>query len=512
MRLLLLASLLLAAPVLAQPTYRVYPAPVESPIHTTPSPPADARQLLVDPADPTASPFGWHDVDGLPGADFTTTAGNNARAYFDRDADNTPDPDDFPDGGPSLVFDFPLDLDQSPTAYGEAVVTDLFYWTNHVHDVLYGFGFDEAAGNFQQSTYDRGGLGGDAIRVEAQDGSGTNGSNFFSPPDGNAPRLQTFLWTFSTPPRDGALDHGIVVHELIHGLTNRLVGGPGNASCLSNPEQGGEGWSDWYALLFTMTDEDTAVEGRGLGTYLLGQPPDGPGIRPAPYSTDFAINDATYGDTQTAVVPHGVGFIWASVLWEVTWALIDAHGFDPDLLNPTGSAGNLVALNLVTEGLKLQPCAPGFVDARDAILVADDVLYGGAHTEILWAAFARRGLGFSADQGSATSNADNVEAFDVPNTTGSAPNLPIATLLLDPIAPNPVRGQAQVAFSTAQDGPVRLALYDVRGREVRLLDARTRTAGRHRLMLHVDDLAAGVYLLRLETVDGVQSQRVTVIR
>ncbi|HEX8386900.1 MAG TPA: M36 family metallopeptidase, partial [Rubricoccaceae bacterium] len=79
-----------------------------------------------------------------------------------------------------------------------------------------------------------------------------------------------------------------------------------------------------------------------------------------------------------------------------------------------GPAGNQVALSLVTEALRLTPCRPGFVSARDAILQADGLLYGGAHTPLLWSAFARRGLGAGASQGSAATNADNVENFGTP--------------------------------------------------------------------------------------------------
>ncbi len=509
---LLLLVVLAAGPLAAQPTYRVYPAPVESPIHAAPPPPADARALLVDPSDATASPFGWHDVDGLPGADATTTQGNNVVAYFDRAADNTPDPADFPDGGAALAFDFPLDLTQPPSAYGDAVVTDLFYWANHVHDVLYGFGFDEAAGNFQQNTYGRGGLGGDAFRVEAQDGSGTNGANVSTPPDGGSPRMQTFLWTLSSPARDGALDHGVVVHEMTHGVSNRLTGGPSTVSCLGNAEQAGEGWSDLYALLFTMDAADARTDARGLGTYLLGQLPDGPGIRPAPYSTDLALNDATYGDTRTAAVPHGVGFVWASIVWEVVWDLIDAHGFDPDLLNSAGTAGNLVALHLLTTGLKLQPCAPGFVDARDAILGADLLLYNGVHTDLLWAAFARRGLGVSASQGTANSNADNVEAFDVPQTTPAPPTPPSPALALAPVAPNPSRGTVRVDATLGAPGPARLTLVDALGREVAVVAEGHFAAGAHRWTIDAGRLAAGAYRLRLAAPGGVRTRPLTVVR
>jgi len=65
-------------------------------------------------------------------------------------------------------------------------------------------------------------------------------------------------------------------------------------------------------------------------------------------------------------------------------------------------------------GLKLQPCSPGFLDSRDAILAADDLLYNGKHKCVIWNAFARRGMGYSAKQGASSSTTDQTTAFDVP--------------------------------------------------------------------------------------------------
>ncbi len=340
---LALCVLVGAAGVRAQEaTYRVYPAPVESPIHTEPLPPADARALVADPADPTASPFGWHDTDGLPGSEFTTTEGNNAVVYFG-DVEGTAD------GGPTLTFDFPLALADGPSAYADAALTNLFYWTNYVHDVLYAYGFDEAAGNFQTNTYGRGGIGGDPVRVETEPGPPLN-ALFVTPADGASPRLRTTLVPFGSPQRDGVFDNGTTLHLLTHGLSTRLTGGPAQSGCLANNEQMGEGWSDYYALMLTMRDADAGTDARGVGTYAIGEPPEGEGIRPAPYSTSFAVNDFTHGDIATQPVPFGTGFVWATVLWEMTWDLIDAHGFSPDLLDGDGGAGNQVALRLVTGG------------------------------------------------------------------------------------------------------------------------------------------------------------------
>ncbi len=176
----------------------------------------------------------------------------------------------------------------------------------------------------------------------------------------------------------------------------------------------GEGWSDYYGLLMTIQPSDVSTTTRPVGNYLFAQGPNGAGIRSFPYTTDTGVNPFTYDDIKTESVPHGVGSVWATMLWDMTWALIDEYGFDPDLYNGTG--GNNIAMHLVTEGLKLQPCSPGFVDGRDAILQADQILYGGANQCLIWKAFADRGLGASASQGSSGDRSDGVEAFDMPGT------------------------------------------------------------------------------------------------
>jgi hypothetical protein len=100
------------------------------------------------------------------------------------------------------------------------------------------------------------------------------------------------------------------------------------------------------------------------------------------------------------------------MLWDMTWAFVDKYGFNEDLYN--GKGGNNMAMQLVIDGLKLQPCNPGFVDARDAILAADKANNKGANQEMIWRVFARRGLGYSATQGLNTNRSDQVEAFDLP--------------------------------------------------------------------------------------------------
>ena len=81
-------------------------------------------------------------------------------------------------------------------------MTNLFYWNNIMHDVTFGYGFDEAAGNFQVTNYSGAVGGGDDVRAEAQDGSGTNNANFGTPAQNAAnprPRMQMFVWTHPRP-------------------------------------------------------------------------------------------------------------------------------------------------------------------------------------------------------------------------------------------------------------------------------------------------------------------------
>ena len=387
-------------------SYRVFDSPLESPSNGD-------RTLVTDPADPIASPLGWHDTGNTQ---YTITRGNNTWAYVDASGAGGPNgAENTPDGGDDLVFDFPLDFTQQPSQYRPAAVTNLFYWNNIIHDVLYQYGFDEVSGNFQENNFDNGGLGGDALRAEAQDGSDINNARYFRSSDGGISRIEMYLWNLSNPQRDGDFDNGIITHEVGHGVSIRITGGPSTSSCLSNSEQMGEGWSDWYGLMMSMEEGAVGETGRGIGTYALNQPLTGPGIRPARYSTDLAVNGFTYSDISGLAVPHGVGFMWATTIWEMTWNLIDVYGFDPDLIAGTG--GNNIALNLVTEALKLQPCSPGFVTGRDAILAADEAIYDGVNAPYIWEAFAKRGVGFSANQGS-PNRGDETEAFDLPPGLG----------------------------------------------------------------------------------------------
>ncbi len=392
--------------------YSVSPYPFENSAQST--------SILFNPwmnnQNVLSADYSWH-FDGYRLHD--STRGNNVWVQEDLDNNNltrgrcalsqTP--------LPSLSFLYSYDSAQSPLSFTnqQYAFTNLFYWCNFLHDFFQTIGFDEASGNFQFYNYNNG-LANDGLIADAQDAGRFNNANFTTPPDGISPRMQLYLFNKTIPMRDASLDNGIIIHEYTHGVANRLTGGPSAANCLSNSEQPGEGWSDYFALMLT-TDwrnagiEDGAIE-RSIGTYVLGQQKSGKGIRDYYYSTNKEVNPLHYGMMATMEGnAHKIGEIWCATLWDLTWLLVRNYGIDSNMLDPFFSGGNTIAMKLILEGMRLQPCSPGFLDSRNAILLADTLFFQGKYSCLIWKAFAGRGMGFMATQGSTNNTNDQTESF-----------------------------------------------------------------------------------------------------
>lgn len=89
-----------------------------------------------------------------------------------------------------------------------------------------------------------------------------------------------------------------------------------------------------------------------------------------------------------------------------------------------------------------------------------------------------------------------------------------AELQLKKTYPNPARGRVTVHFAVpeaAAEGEATLRLYDVLGRQVRSV-ARQAETGRHETQLSVQDLASGVYFLRLRAEEQARTRRLTVVK
>lgn len=102
---------------------------------------------------------------------------------------------------------------------------------------------------------------------------------------------------------------------------------------------------------------------------------------------------------------------------------------------------------------------------------------------------------------------DDIQVTGTPGTAST--ETPNGALTL--VVANPVRGAAQVRFSTETAQDVRLALYDVLGRRVATLADGT-VSGAQSATLQTAGLAAGVYVLRLTAGADVLTQTVTVVR
>jgi extracellular elastinolytic metalloproteinase len=371
----------------APDAYRVYPFGVNDPLEGD-------REYLKAPEDKVASPLGWRDVGG--GKRWNDTRGNNVKASDGGLDKENRRPNGKPRKNGGLKFDFELDLKNEPRTYVDAAVTNLFYWNNIMHDITYKYGFDEKSGNFQDNNFGKGGKGGDSVLASAQDGGGYNNANFATPPDGGNGKMRMYVWNVVTPYRDGDLESGIIVHEYCHGLSIRLTGGPSNSGCLGWGESGGmgEGWGDFFATSFRMRASYDRTHVFAMGEYANG----GKGIRKFPYSTDLETNPSTYKilDKPAYWGVHAKGEVWAVILYEVYWNLVDKLGFSADWFHPSTQFGNTLMMQIVVDGMKLQPCNPNFMAARDAIILAEKQLTGGKHACELWTGFAKRGLGVGA--------------------------------------------------------------------------------------------------------------------
>jgi hypothetical protein len=327
-------------------------------------------------------------------------------------------------------------------------VTQMFYVMNLWHDVLYNLGFTEPAFNFQNDNFGRGGVAGDRVRAEGQDSSGTNNANFQTLPDGTRPRMQMYIWTGPTPDYDGTTDADVIIHEVSHGLSNRLHGNTAGLS--TNMARGmGEGWGDFYGhtLLAEPSDPINGVYTTGgYATYLLSSPTDtsnyyygirrfpkavmaftgGAGNLPHSPLTFRHVNSNCNVDINTVgAYPrgpvgsatcdqvHNLGEIWSSALWEIRALMVTRLGF---------SAGTRRVLQVVTDGMKLAPNGPTFLQERDAIIMAASVLpaipEASADVADVREGFRRRGMGFSASIQNAGTGANNTavtEGFDFPN-------------------------------------------------------------------------------------------------
>src|SRR5262249_20704487 len=152
----------------------------------------------------------------------------------------------------------------------------------------------------------------------------------------------------------------------------------------------GEAWSDWYAMDFLVNlgfQKDTKAPGDvrignyvGAGADLIRtQPMDcpvGTTSTLCPGTPGAGAGGYTYGDFGRIIggpEVHADGEIWGETLWDLRTAL-----------------GSKLAESLVTRAMELSPANPSFLDMRNSILMADQVVNAGKANKKIWATFAAR--------------------------------------------------------------------------------------------------------------------------
>jgi len=78
--------------------------------------------------------------------------------------------------------------------------------------------------------------------------------------------------------------------------------------------------------------------------------------------------------------------------------------------------------------------------------------------------------------------------------------------------PNPFNNVTNVQFGIPEVGHVKLALFDISGRQVKLLNDRAMQPGMHQISFDAQDLSSGTYILRLDANGGTQSIPTMLIR
>jgi extracellular elastinolytic metalloproteinase len=319
------------------------------------------------------------------------------------------------DSGPSIqgqqtggrvIFD-PADADGD-----EQKVLNIFYFNCLMHDYFYLLGFREADGNFQRQNFGRGGIASDRVDARSYPGAVWGTASMGTPVDGSSPLMKMGLVPNTN--RHTAFDSTVVFHEFMHGVTNRLVGGPMNVRALDAPQSGGmgEGWGDYVACTIT---------GRTVvGSWVVNNPK---GIRQFRYDGNFPDN---FGDIGTGryVEVHDIGEIWCATLMEVN-----------------RNIGATFAMQLVVDALKLSPANPSFLDMRDAILAAldgqraanrvDEATYLAKRNGI-WSAFAKFGMGPAAQ-----SNGPFLDQIVPDFTVPEGPSSPVIEREVSPRTPIP---------------------------------------------------------------------------
>jgi extracellular elastinolytic metalloproteinase len=470
------------------PTWKTFPANPPADYSSTDTRvtwclnPAPGCERTVSDA---ASGQAW-DVDQATGTPTLTSGGNSERATERWNSNNSREVGTRTSAPrPARDYTYPWtnqwhDSGCSPDVFTspqqndiDAALTNLFVTHNRMHDWAYHLGFTEATWNMQSVNTHPGGTGGDPEQGNAQAGgvvggppsfASRNNANQITPPDGVAPTTNMFLWQpqaggFYPPCVDGDYDVTVIAHEYSHAITGRMIAGPDSGWSGFQAGSMNEAHSDLLAMeyLYEYGFRPAGDTPFVAGAYVTGDPKRG--IR----NYDMSRSPLNYSDVAydlTGPEVHADGEIWIATSFAVRQALVDRYGLGtPELQRSCADGdtpveqcpGNRRWIQLEFDALLLQASgAVSMVDMRDGMLAADQMRFGGADLDVMWNAFAQRGLGDGA--------ASNTTADLDPTPSFASPFARNATLTLVPVG-------------AALGAPVRLYVGDYEARAVPVADS-----------------------------------------
>ena len=307
----------------------------------------------------------------------------------------------------------------------DAAVTNLFVGHNRFHDFAYKLGFTERNSNAQQSNFGKtpasrahdpelGDVQAGAITGGAPTYEGRSNANQITLNDGIPPITNQYLFqpipaAFYTPCADGDFDTSVFGHEYTHLISNRMVAGPDAGLAGLQAGAMGESWSDLDALEYE--HEHGISPGAGAnpwaeGPYVTGNKRRG--IRDYPLNAN-PLNYSDIGFDVPGPEVHADGEIWNAVNYDIRQAMVHRYNGVVRASNQARQVacadgkvplrrcpGNRRWIQIVYDAWPLMQSQVSMLDARDAYLAADRMIFNGADQRLLWLAFARRGLGAGA--------------------------------------------------------------------------------------------------------------------
>jgi extracellular elastinolytic metalloproteinase len=331
-------------------------------------------------ANPPAS-FDWIDTNA--------TFGNNVATFFN--GTRTPVAA-VAGGGGSHAFQPATERDES--------IVNAFFFCNFMHDFFALLGFTEADGAFHEVNTTALGKPGDRLRLLITGQTIDDIARARAFKDGDDPEI--VIGRFGPTGRHAALEGGVVIHEYVHCVTQRLIGGRHNANALVRRQSKalGEAWSDFFAI--TIQNFYRTLHGIARD-YRFGSWTSNGDVRVRTASYD--AHPGTFGRVGRPPFDNDTraGEVWAAAAIAFTERLINAR--------PAAEwqSGYERAWRYMFDSWTGCPANPTFLDARRALFAA---IADSADLAAARESFQERGMGANALAGQADTFSGIRENFD----------------------------------------------------------------------------------------------------